>query len=247
VVGTVPIQVAPPKYAVIVNAVQQRIENGAYPPGAMLPSETELMKEFGASRPIVVRAFDLLRQDGWIESRQGKGRFVLGRTARTSRRAREHPYELLDGAETAGTKLLEAGPVKAPPRAASALNVEPGTPLVARRRLVVVDGVGPVELGTAYLREDLAAGTDVGSSTPLPEGLLRHISQRKGVEFDHAAERISARIPTVEEAGTLEVGRRDPLLTVLLSVCDRAGTPLVAVDVLLPASRHELEDVFPLG
>jgi GntR family transcriptional regulator len=36
-------------------------------------------------------------------------------------------------------------------------------------------------------------------------------------------------------------------LTVLLSVCDRSGTPLLTVDVLIPASRHELEDVFPLG
>jgi GntR family transcriptional regulator len=247
VVGTVPIEVATPKYVVIVNAVQERIENGTYPPGVMLPSETDLMKEFGASRPIVVRAFDLLRQDGWIESRQGKGRFVLGRASRASRRAREHPYELLDGAETAGTKLLEAGPVKAPARAASALGVEPGTPVVARRRLVVVDGVGPVELGTAYLTENLATGTDVGSSTPLPEGLLRHVAQRKGVEFDHAAERISSRLPSADEAGLLEVGRRDPLLTVLLSVCDRAGKPLLALDVLLPASRHELEDVFPLS
>jgi GntR family transcriptional regulator len=43
------------------------------------------------------------------------------------------------------------------------------------------------------------------------------------------------------------VGRRDPLLTVLLCVCDRAGTPLLAVDVLPPASRHEREDVFLLG
>lgn len=242
-----PIEVAPPKYVVIVNAIQDRIERGAYAPGAMLPSESELMKEFGASRPIVVRALDLLRQDGWVESRQGKGRFVLGRAARASRRAREHAYELLDGAETAGTKLLDAGPVDAPVRAASALGIDPGTRVVARRRLVVVDGVGPVELGSAYLGEDLAAGTDVASSNALPEGLLRHLAHRKGVEFDHVAERISARLPTVDEAGLLEIGRRDVVLTVLLTVCDRAGGPLLAVDVVLPASRHELEDVFPLG
>ena len=62
---------------------------------------------------------------------------------------------LLDGAETAGTKLLEAGTMKAPARAAAALNVEAGVPLVARRRLVVLDGIGPVELGTTYLTEDL--------------------------------------------------------------------------------------------
>ena len=244
---TVPIEVAPPKYVVMVNALQERIGNGTYPPGAMLPSESELMREFNASRPIVVRAWDLLRQDGWIESRQGKGRFALGPAARSSRRAREHPYELLDGAETASIKLLEAGPVKATTRIAGALNVATGARLVGRRRLVIADGVGPVELGTAYLAEGLADGTDVGSSTPLPEGLLRHVAQRKRVQFDHAAERISARTPTAEEAGLLEIGRRDPLLTVLLSVCDRTGTPLLAVDVLLPATRHELEDVFPLS
>jgi GntR family transcriptional regulator len=243
----VPIEVAPPKYVVMVNALQERIGNGTYPPGAMLPSESELIREFGASRPIVVRALDLLRQDGWIESRQGKGRFVLGPAARSSRRGREHSYELLEGAETAGIKLLEAKPVKASARVAAALDLPAGAPLVARRRLVVADGIGPVELGTAYLPQDLAEGTDVGSSTPLPEGLLRHIAQRKGVQFDHAAERISARTPTAEEAGLLEIGRRDPILTVLLSICDRVGTPLLAVDVLLPAARHELEDVFPLN
>src|SRR5690348_15067878 len=86
VVDPVPIEVAPPKYVLIVNAVQQRIESGTYPAGVMIPSETELMREFGASRPIMVRALDLLRQDGWIESHQGKGRFVLGRPARASRR-----------------------------------------------------------------------------------------------------------------------------------------------------------------
>jgi len=103
-----------------------------------------------------------------------------------------------------------------------------------------------VEAGTAYVPVDLATGTDVGTSSALPEGLLQHLAARKGVEFDHATERISARLPSADEAALLEIGRRDPVLTVLLGVCDRAGRPLVAVDVLLPAARHELEDVFPL-
>jgi GntR family transcriptional regulator len=243
----VPIEFAPPKYALIVNAVQERITSGTYPPGGLLPSESELMREFGASRPIVVRALDLLRQDGWIESQQGKGRFVLGRSARESRLARQGTYTVLDGEETGGTTVLEAGRVAAPARAASVLGVGQGAPLVARRRLVTVAGVGPVELGTAYLTPELADGTEVGAAAPLREGLLRHVAARKGVRFDHAAERISARLPTAEEARLLDVGRRDPVLTVLLSVCDRTGKPLIAVDVVLPAVRHELEDVFPIG
>jgi DNA-binding GntR family transcriptional regulator len=243
----VPIEVSPPKYVLIVNAVQERIESGAYPAGAMIPSETELMREFGASRPIVVRALDLLRQDGWIESHQGKGRFALGPPTRGTRRGRDRTYTLLDGAETAHTTLLSAGQVPAPPRAATALGIEPGTPLVARRRLVVVPDVGPVELGTTYIPLDLAAGTAVGSPEPLPEGLLSHLTKHGGVVFDHAVERVSAKLPTAEEARLLEVGRRDPLLSVLLAVCDRTGRPLLAVDVVMPASRHGLEDVFPVG
>lgn len=241
-----PIEVAAPKYVVIVNALQERIESGAYPSGAMLPSETELIREFGASRPVVVRALDLLRQDGWIESRQGKGRFVLGRPARAGQRTRERGYAILDAVEQPASTVLAAGTVPAPPRAASALGVDPGTPVIARRRLVVVDELGPVELGTAYVPVDLADGTDVGGKDPLPDGLLRHVASRKAVRFDHVSERISARLPTAEEASLLDLDEREPVLTVLLSICDRTGTPQFAVDLLLPVSRHDLEDVYPL-
>ncbi|MEU8048364.1 GntR family transcriptional regulator [Micromonospora haikouensis] len=241
-----PIEVAPPKYVVIVNAVQQRIEDGTYPLGAMLPSETELIREFRASRPVVVRALDLLRQGGWIESRQGKGRFVLGPPGGAEQRSQGRRYGLLDDDERAGSTLLAAGTVPAPPRAAVALGVEPGTPVVARRRLITVDEVGPVELGTAFLSVEMAEGTGVGAQDAMPEGLLRHVASRKRLKFDHVTERISARLPTAEEANLLQVRESDPVLTVLLVICDRSATPLLAVDVLLPASRHDLEDVYPL-
>jgi GntR family transcriptional regulator len=42
-----------PKYATIVNALQARIDSGAYPIGAMLPSEAQLVREFAASRSTV--------------------------------------------------------------------------------------------------------------------------------------------------------------------------------------------------
>ncbi|MFV2013365.1 MULTISPECIES: GntR family transcriptional regulator [unclassified Micromonospora] len=241
-----PIEVAQPKYVVIVNAMQQRIGDGTYPPGTMLPSETELVREFGASRPVVVRALDMLRQDGWIESRQGKGRFVIGRPGGAFTRAARDRYAALDQPEPASSTVLAAEVIPALPRAASALDIEPGTPVVARRRLVTVDDLGPVELATAYLPVDLAAGTDVGGTAPLSDGLLRHLTARKGVKFDHVGERISARLPRDDEASLLKVSPTDPVVTALLSICDRTATPLLAVDVLFPASRHDLEDVYPL-
>jgi len=242
-----PIEFTPPKYAVIVNTVQARIEDGTYPPGATLPSEAALMKEFSVSRPTTVRALEFLRQQGWIDAHQGKGRTVLGSPDARARRAPGHAHAALGLAETAAVTVVSAGPVLVPPRAAAALELPAGTPVIARCRLVTHPEIGPVELSTVYVPVDLASATLLGDPAPLVDGVLRHLTLQRGVEFDHATERISARTPTAEESRLLTVGRRECLLTVLLAVHDRTGRPLVAIDCALPATRRELEDAFTLG
>lgn len=234
-----------PKYVVVVNAIQQRIEDGTYPPGSAIPSEAQLTAEFGAARPTVVRALGILQQDGWIESEQGKGRYVRSRGAIASRTTPNQAAAILNQEESTATKLLKVGPVLASARVAGALDLEEGTPVIARQRLLTSD-IGPLELGTSYVPVELAAGTGVGDGVVVAEGILRRISRKKGIEFDHAIERIGARLPSKEEARLLEVDSKECLLTILFTAYDRSGTPLLAVDVLIPASRHELEDSFPL-
>ncbi len=240
-----PLEFAPPKYAQVVNAVQERILDDTYPAGTMIPSESQLMAEFGASRPVVVRALGILQQDGWIDSRPGKGRFVRSRSSMAARQAPGRAVALLGPDEAAGVKILKVGPVLAPPRIAAALGIEPGTPVIARERLAVAE-VGPVELATTYVPVELAARTDVGNSKPLGRPLLEHVSRRAGVEFDHATERISARLPTETEAQLLDIDQAEAVLTLLVSVYDKTGTPQVVVDAVIPASRHELDDAFPV-
>src|SRR5215472_13975467 len=107
---------APPKYAQVVAEIKKRIERGVYPPGSLLPSEHQLVAEFGVSRPTIVRSLSVLRQDGWIDTQQGKGSFVRGRPAledaERTRPARD-VVELAE-AELAG-ELVQAG-VKLAPR-----------------------------------------------------------------------------------------------------------------------------------
>ncbi|MEU4422914.1 GntR family transcriptional regulator [Actinoplanes sp. NPDC024001] len=239
------INVPPPKYAVVVNAVQQRIEDGTYAPGTAIPSETQLMAEFDTSRPTVVRALGILQQDGWIESQQGKGRFVIGRPSPAAQQSADRALELLDQGEDAEVTLLRVGAIMAPNRAAAALDLESDTPVILRRRLMEAE-VGPVELSAVYVPVELAAGTDIGRKTAIVDGVLRHLKDRKDINFDHATERISARLPTAEEAELLKITERDAVLTLLVTVFDRAGMPQFAVDAVIPANRHEIEGSFPL-
>jgi GntR family transcriptional regulator len=244
VVG-MPFEVAPPKYARVVSTLQQRIEQGQYAPGDMLPSEAQLVSEFGVSRPTVVRALNILRSEGWIESQQGKGHFVRGAPAVTGRRAPEHVRALLDADESAGVELTGVGPVLVSGRLAVAMGLDEGTPVISRRRVTTVEGV-PVELVSAYFPVDVTAGTALGRPAPIAGSLRRVVEAARDVRFDHVIERTVARLPTAGEAQALGISEAEPVLNVLVTAHDATGAVLMAADVVLPGGRHELEDSYPL-
>lgn len=68
-----------PKYERIKNILMKDITAGKYPPGGEVPSENELMQEFGVSRITAKRTIDELYRDGYIEKRQGKRGYVKER------------------------------------------------------------------------------------------------------------------------------------------------------------------------
>ena len=61
----------------VVAGLKDKIFAGELPPGRKLPSETELVDEFGVSRTVVREAVTRLRAEGLVETFQGRGSFVL--------------------------------------------------------------------------------------------------------------------------------------------------------------------------
>ena len=70
-------EVEAPKYVRLAQTIQRRVEDGTYPVGTRVPSENQQVQAFVMSRPTVDRALELLKRDGWLESRQGFGTIVL--------------------------------------------------------------------------------------------------------------------------------------------------------------------------
>lgn len=69
-----------PKHREVSHQLRADIAAGRYPAGARLPSESQLVRQFGISRPTAARALLDLQGEGLVERRAGSGTFVRGAT-----------------------------------------------------------------------------------------------------------------------------------------------------------------------
>ena len=71
-----------PLIAVWPTPLRAAIERGEIEVGRRLPPERVLARQLAVSRTTVVQAYDLLRGDEWLESRQGSGTGCAARRRR---------------------------------------------------------------------------------------------------------------------------------------------------------------------
>lgn len=73
-----------PRYARLQKILEERLINGTYPVGSLIPTEIELAAEFGTSRTTVREALRYLRERGYVERRQGVGTRVVSDTSKST-------------------------------------------------------------------------------------------------------------------------------------------------------------------
>ena len=236
-----------PKYAVIADALRARMHNGTYPEGAMLPSEAQLAHEFDASRSTVVRALESLRQLGYLQGIQGKGRIVLdlppSEQDHLPARIADALYdiEIRDSAT-----MIKAGHTTASPRIASALAIPPGAAVVVRQRVMPASSTGRRAMSTVLLSAAVGTGTYFADSAPLREGVLHHLERRRDLIAGGVTERLSARAATFRESAALGMDRRAVVLTSQLTVGNLEWEPVMVIDLVIPAATANIEEAFRL-
>jgi DNA-binding transcriptional MocR family regulator len=66
-----------PVYRQLAEAVKAAVTDGDLLPGSRLPAERLLARELSISRSTILAAFDLLKREGWLQSRQGSGTWLM--------------------------------------------------------------------------------------------------------------------------------------------------------------------------
>lgn len=79
----------------LMERLAERVREGRLVPGEKLPTEAEIMAEFGVSRTVVREAIGRLAASGLVETRHGIGTFVVGVVDGTSFRVGPQQLETL--------------------------------------------------------------------------------------------------------------------------------------------------------
>ncbi|PZW50876.1 GntR family transcriptional regulator [Humitalea rosea] len=222
----------------IAGTLEEEIRSGARSPGERLPTEAELSQRFAVNRHTLRRAMEEMESKGLVRIEQGRGSFVaedvvdypLGPRTRFSESIRRLNRE-------PGGKILDIAEVPAEPQVAEALRIRPGRMVLRVERLSSADGRAVV-LGTHYF--------------PLPRfaAMARRLMEDSSITFALAAcgvadyrrlsTRISARLPTPEEAETLGMARARPVILTEAINVDGEGVPIDASWGRYPAHRVQL-------
>jgi len=132
-----------PLSAQVREQLENAIRKGAIPPGAQLPGEHELAEQLSVGRSTLREALRLLEQDGVIDVRHGRGRFVSAlATLRAERPVTEFESvtEMLSGlGYRVRNRVLRVEEANANLEQARALNLKEGSALILLERIRLHD------------------------------------------------------------------------------------------------------------
>lgn len=193
----------------IAQSLRAAITAGQYPPGGRLPTEAALAQDFAVNRHTVRRALEDLSRAGLVRVEQGRGAFVAEDVLdyTVASRTRFSEWIRRHNKEPSG-QVLRLVDIAAEPVVAGALGLRAGARVVMLERLGLADG-RPVSLTNHYFPARLRGLREALEDAPTITAALSAVGIS---DYRRQVTRVTARIPTAEEAALLAMPRNRPLL-----------------------------------
>ncbi len=226
-------------YARIKQHLKGELARGRWPPGAPMPSDAELVAQFGVSRMTVTRALNELRAEGLVERVQGVGTFAAQRMRVASTlRIRDLQEEIHERGHRHHAQVHLARQEKAADGVAQRLGLAAGAP-VFHTLIVHFEDDAPLQCEDRYVNPASAPdylGNDFRRTTP-----TQYLLQV--APFWQAQYSIEAALPTAREARLLGIGRAEPCLVVQRRTVGHER-PITTARLAHPGTRYLLQGEF---
>lgn len=226
-------------YSLVKKYLKAELAHGRWNPGDLMPSEAELVAQFGVSRMTVTRALRELQAEGMVDRIQGVGTFVaqLHRVSSTlTIRDLHEEIESRGHHHHADVKLLRQEAASA--GLAAQLGLDEGAP-VYHSLLVHFDNGVALQCEDRYVNPACVPGyLDMDFTRVTP---TQHLLQ--AAPLGEANFTIQSGLPTREEAALLGIDEDEPCLVVVRRTSSR-GIPVTLVRLVHPGSRYEVQGQF---
>ncbi|MDF1486494.1 histidine utilization repressor [Ramlibacter sp. H39-3-26] len=226
-------------YQQVKDFIARKIQDGSWAAGQRLPSEHELVAQFGISRMTANRALRELAEQGRVVRVAGVGSFVAeDRPQSTLLQIANLASEIRQRGHDYRCDVLAVERVAASLETAAALDLRTGESVFHAVCVHRENGV-PVQLEDRYVNPRMAPDfTRQDFSVLQPSEYLV-----RTVPFDQMEHVIDAVLPTSEQARALEMDPAQPCLLLTRRTWTR-GVPVTMVRCLHPASRYRLGSRF---
>ncbi|PWS35145.1 GntR family transcriptional regulator [Falsiroseomonas bella] len=214
-----------PLYAQTEEILTQRIAEGVWAPGALIPPEPELAAELGVSPGTVRKALTALERRRLIERRQGRGTYVA---AQTSERALFHFFRIHDLADrkhepTSLVLDFRTGPATA--EQAAALDLAEGAPVHRVERIRAL-AAQPVILERILLPAERFPRFALPLLQEMEDELYVLYQRDHGVTIGRAEERLGAVAADEAQAAKMRLWPGAPVLEIQRIAFDLADRPV---------------------
>jgi GntR family transcriptional regulator len=229
--------------------IRAQIRRGDWAPGEKLPSIPAIAQMYGVAKQTVQRTIDQLRIEGVLITKPGSGTYVRGTRRKLNRLSRgryggRRGYHA-DLAARYRQQLIEVGRSPAPADVADAFGVSLGTELMVRRHLVRTQE-SPVELGASWFRTQDAEHTSLSRMEAFGRPLYQEAEEVIGRQYHTAIDQISARLPSRDEAETLQIRPDTPVLSLLHIAYDAGHKPIEVATAVWPGPMTALTEEYAI-
>lgn len=226
-------------YAQVKQHLKGRLAAGEWAPGVLMPSEAELVAQFGVSRMTVNRALRELQAEGLVDRVQGVGTFAapLHKVSSTLT-LRDLHDEIAERGHRHDARVIVQEEVPATAALASQLGLEAGAP-VFHTLIVHHENGTPLQCEDRYVNPACAPGYLQQDFTQItPTSYLFEATALWRAQYS-----IEAGRPTAEEARLLGITPDEPCLIIVRRTFTTDSAITIA-RLVHPGSRYGVEGQF---